>query len=324
MTGARPQSPGWYPDPDILPDRSRTLRYWDGTGWTERRRPVPVTGRLNLGPVAGLHQAQALEGPARAPELPAPAAEVSATREGPIARTDGLNRGAGTDQVGADLPVAPAGGQAQPPEPPRLGGGGGDGGGSSGSGSGESGGGGTGPAATGRPLRRKWWFVAAVAVVAATGVLVTAQAMRPPSFGPRVLTDSGFVQAANTECARTIPTLRPTDGGPLGSFTTPVQAADQIDRAAQGLDDLANRLAALPAADADRPHINAWLDGWHGYDNIGHMYASYLRAHGTPDKQPPFLAGAAQLARTVDAFAQANGLKGCAFTFIFVADPSQF
>lgn len=31
------QSPGWYQDPDLADG----LRYWDGTRWTDRRRPKP-------------------------------------------------------------------------------------------------------------------------------------------------------------------------------------------------------------------------------------------------------------------------------------------
>lgn len=312
MAPPLPQSPGWYPDPDIRAGSPPVLRYWDGKGWTDRRRPMPIVGALDLGGVVGLRLPQALEGPARAPALPAPAAEVSATREGPVARTDSPNRPVASDRRGVDLPTAPDGGQDGPPKPPRLGGGGGNGGGEP-----EQ------PAA-GPRLRRKWWFVAAVAVVAALAVLVAAQALRPPSVGPRVLTDQHFVQLANDECAKTMPDLRPPEGGPLGSLTTPNQAADQIDRAAKGLDDLADRLAILPAATADRPHITAWLDGWHRYDEIGRVYAEYLRQHGTPQKRPAFLVDAAQLARNVDNFARANGLKGCLFTFVFVADPSQF
>ena len=148
--------------------------------------------------------------------------------------------------------------------------------------------------------------------------------MQPPSPGPRVLTDAQFVKAANTDCAKTMPTLRPAYGGPFGSAVSPTQVAVQIDAAASGLDQLADRLSALPAADADRPHIASWLDLWHQYDAAGHQYADYLRQHGATNKAPPMLATAARVAKSADNFARANGLRACEFNFNYNPDPSEF
>jgi hypothetical protein len=148
--------------------------------------------------------------------------------------------------------------------------------------------------------------------------------MRPPSPGPRVLTDTQFVKLANANCAKTLPTLRPPDGGEIPPAVTPVNAAAQIDKAATGLDDLANRLAALPAAAVDQPHIAAWLDDWHRYDAVGHQYANFLRQHGATSKAPPMLKTGADVAKSADNFARANGLVDCLFAFTYVPDPSQF
>ncbi len=85
MAGPRPQSPGWYPDPDIHPGSKNILRYWTGSRWTDRRRPMPILTTLDLGGSIGAPKTRALEGPARTAEAPAPtpAAEVSATRDAP-------------------------------------------------------------------------------------------------------------------------------------------------------------------------------------------------------------------------------------------------
>ncbi len=172
--------------------------------------------------------------------------------------------------------------------------------------------------------RRKWWFFAALAVVAAISVGLIGEALRPASPGPRVLTDNQFVTLANQECARTLPGLRPPDGGPMGSAVTPAMVADQIDQAAVGLDALATRLAALPVSDLDKPRVGAWLDGWHQYDAIGHQYADFLRTHGATGPAPAVLKTGAVLARSIDNFARANGLHDCEFSFAYNPDPSQF
>ncbi|HSS11825.1 MAG TPA: hypothetical protein VLL25_18195, partial [Acidimicrobiales bacterium] len=155
----------------------------------------------------------------------------------------------------------------------------------------------------------------------AVAVGVVGEAIRPKSHGPRVLTDTRFVQLANAECAKTLGGLRPPDSGPFGSTITPVQAADGIDHAAGGLDALAGRLRSLPAADLDRPHINGWLDSWHRYTALGRQYATFLRENGT--KNPgPLLADSVRQAHLADDFALANGLNSCTFSYTPQPDPS--
>jgi hypothetical protein len=328
MAGPHPKSPGWYPDPDILPGSRRFLRYWNGRRWTDRWRPTPILTTLNLSGPLGLPQPRVLEGPARTAELPAPAAEVSATREGPGGRSDTIDRQTGTDVRGVDLPptAGPTGpeghehgsGRGIPPEPPDTGGGGGD----SGSGSADDG------STSGRkirmPRRRIWWVFAAIAVLCAVLVVLIGQALQPPAVGPRVLTDDHFVQAANALCASTMPTLRPADGGDFGNAVTPLQAATQIDKASAGLDTLATKLAALPIAPVDQPRITTWLAGWSRYDNMGRQYAAELRTEASTGKAPPVLKAAAAVAKTADDFARANGLNACLFEYAYSAPPSEF
>ena len=320
MAGPRPQSPGWYPDPDIHPGSRSFLRYWTGSHWTERRRPTPILTTLDLAGPIGAPQTRSLEGPARTAELPAPAAEVSATRD-LGSRPDTGDRSGIADRHQDEIPTLASGGRGVPPEPPDPTGGGDGRGGAGDGGAGDAGASG-GRAKTRK--RRRWWLAAAVAVVAALAVALAGEAMRPASPGPRVLTDASFIKAANAECAKSLPALRPPDGGPFGSAVTPANAAKQIDTAASGLDDLANRLAALPAAAADQPHIAGWLDGWHRYDAIGHQYADFLRQHGATKNPPAMLKTGADLAKASDNFSRANGLGACLFAFAYNPDPSQF
>jgi hypothetical protein len=164
-------------------------------------------------------------------------------------------------------------------------------------------------------------LISAIGVLAALAVGITAWVMRPQSYGPRVLTDAHFVAQANSVCSKTIPTLRPPYGGPFGTTATPAQAADQIDRAATGLDQLAGQLRALPAAEADRPHISGWLDNWDGYITLGRQYATFLRQHAFAN--PGHLRGdASHQATLADHFALANGLKSCTFSYTPQPDPS--
>lgn len=316
MPGPRPKAPGWYPEPDILPGSRTVLRYWNGHHWTERRRPAPVLATYNFASALRSPTLRALEGPARAVELPAPAAEVSAGRDGPGGRADTLDRPGAAEVRNVELPTTTGGGRGVPPQPPAVGGGGGGGG--------DQGDGAAPARATRRIGRRKWWFLVAMGVLCAAAVTLAGEALRTPSPGPRVVTDAAFVKAANALCAKTLPSLRPTYGGEFGSLVTPVQAASDIDQTAPKLDELADRLGALPDAPGDRPFVTTWLNEWHHYAALGRQFAGYLRQHGATKKPPPMLAPAAAVARQADNFALANGIKSCQFTYVDSASGSNF
>jgi hypothetical protein len=172
-----------------------------------------------------------------------------------------------------------------------------------------------------RSRRKKRLMIAAGAVLAAVVIGVVGEAMRPAKPGRRVLTDSQYVRRANNECAKTLPGLRPPDAGPFGKTDTPAQTAAQIARATDGLDALAGRLAALPTAAVDRPHLTVWLDGWHRYSDLGRRYAEFLLQHGSA-KPGQLLTDSANEAKSADAFALANGLKACTFLATPQPDPS--
>lgn len=313
MTNPHPKSPGWYADPDILPGSATTLRYWTGRHWTERRRPMPVLTRFELGGLLGAPQPRALEGPAReAAELTAGTAEASATRDG--GRSDTMERPTGAEVLGIDLPTSSGGGRGVPPVPPEVGGGGGDGGG------GES-------SPDRRALtrrRRRWWILAGVAVLCAVLVTLAGVALEPSAPGPRVLTDARFLKQASSDCAQTLPNLRPPDGGDFGTPVTPAQAATQIRQAATGLDKLADQLAQIPASAHDQPYITNWLNEWHRYDVLGRQFAAYIVQHGTSGKAPPVLAESAGVAQEIDNFAASNDLGTCNFSYNYSASPSDF
>jgi len=314
MAGSLPKSPGWYPDPDILPGSPSSLRYWNGRHWTDRRRPTPILTTMKFGGAASGPLPRALEGPARPAELPAPAAEVSAVRDGPGGRADTLDRPATAEVRDVELPTSAGGGRSGPPPPPEMGGGGG----------GDDGRGGDKPSPDGGARirsRRKWWLLAAVGVLCAVLATLAGEAMMPKSPGPRVVTDTQWVKSANTLCANTLPTLRPADGGAFGSLVTPVQVANDIDQAATGLDKLANQLAALPIIATDKPYVTTWLNEWRQYDAIGRQYAASLRA-GLTKKAPPILGTGDNLAKEADDFAAANDLKSCNFTYVDTSDAS--
>ena len=282
MAGSGPDDAGRPPGWYADPDRAEAIRYWSGTRWTDRRRPRPAWSKAPLAP-SGPRPAAATA--ARETTAVRASAEVSAVSE---ARRQGSIDG----------------GELPPHQPPTR----------SGGGDGED------PRRPARS-RRKWWLVGGVAVLAAVAVAIAGEAMRPKSHGPRVLTDTRFVQLANAECAKTIPGLRPSDSGPFGSTITPAQAAAGIDHAAAGLDGLAGRIRALPASDVDRPHIRSWLDGWQLYTAAGRQYATFLRQHGVNDPGHVLDKGVRE-AHLADDFALANGLKSCTFSFTPRPDPS--
>jgi Protein of unknown function (DUF2510) len=298
--------PAWYRDPD----RSDRLRYWDGDAWTNRRRPVPRWApddqdTITLGGPR--------TGPSYAAELPAPTAEVTTSREaGPAAPGSGPGSAAGSSNAASTAPIRrPADdGPPGPHDPGSGGGGGGDG-----SGDGDSGG--------HRNRRRVGLFAFVVIVLTGLAVAISAIALAPKSYGPRVLTRSGFLTAANRLCDKSLSPLRPpVSADPFGATVTPGQAADQIDHAATGLDQLASQLRALPSSPADRPHIDEWLDGWGRYAGLGRQYAAILRQNGTPTRAPQAELDARKEAATADRFALANGLSSCTFLVTPHSDPS--
>ena len=244
--GPSSRRPAWYPDPD----RADRLRYWDGSSWTGRRRPRPRWTADGPDVIAAAG-ANALEGPVRNAELPAPAAGVGTTRQG----TQGSPANPGDAGSGissttdAPPPIRrPSDDGPIPPEGPGGPAGGGGGGGEGGH-----------ERDSGR--RRRWIFFAAVAVLAAGAVWIAGAALVPKSHGPRVLHDATYIRLANAQCNAKLADLRPPDAGPFGTTITPTQAADSTDKAAAGMDSL-GRLAPQHSVLGRRPAVHQLVARW--------------------------------------------------------------
>jgi hypothetical protein len=132
--------------------------------------------------------------------------------------------------------------------------------------------------------------------------------------GPRVLTDTGFVTAANRRCGPAIAALRPPDSTG-GKAPTNAQVADRVDEVATGLGRLAGELRAIPAAPADQPPIAAWLDDWDRYTAVGHRFAAAVRARDQ-NAQARIGGEGDRWQRAADRFARANGLSRCEFFIV--------
>jgi hypothetical protein len=189
MAGQGWRPPAWYRDPH----RSDRLRYWDGGDWTNRSRPVP---RWAIDDQDTVTLGGRREGPRSAAELPAPTAEVSTGREAAPA-TPG-SAPAGPSNTANSAPGGPIRRPADdgPPGPEGPGGPGGGGGG------GGSGDGGSGDVQ--RHHRRIGVFAFVVIVLSGLAVAIGVLALRPKSYGPRVLTQSSFEAAANGLCDKTL------------------------------------------------------------------------------------------------------------------------
>jgi hypothetical protein len=162
---------------------------------------------------------------------------------------------------------------------------------------------------------RSWALIAAAVFVVAGLAWVTLP--KPDKPGPRVVTDAGFVAAANRTCKATIndarpPLVDPNDGG---KQPTDGQVADAIDQGADKLAAIAAKLRALPVSAADQGHINGWLQGWDSYTTIGRRYADAVRSKDQK-AQIELTKQGDDVQRATDRFARANGLKSCQFYIV--------
>ena len=132
--------------------------------------------------------------------------------------------------------------------------------------------------------------------------------------GPRTISDTDFVRAANATCERVLPPLR-AERKETDSFgRTPKNdrndTADRIEEVADGLDELAATLGALPVAPGDQFEVASWLEEWANYTGIGRQYAAAVRTAEASVYSSIATEGNASVQR-IARFARANRIDDC-------------
>lgn len=234
-----PTKPGWYPNPT---ERS-SLRYWDGANWTARYRPRPpwVAQQADLEQWRDGHD-RSIEGPVHPRHLREPVASGVASYHEAL-RWRALQAYRGWHRPSAPAPDAQG--------PVRL----------------------APMAKFGSGRRPLTLFV--LMVVIAVGVVVSSFAVIGPyeraGEDARFATQpsqSRFVTLAARDCAATLPKDRLTL---LTGFDGPSvrEAADQMDH-------LRARLAALGPGAAIEAEVEAWLADWQQFVALQRSYAGII------------------------------------------------
>ena len=148
-------------------------------------------------------------------------------------------------------------------------------------------------------LRRVGVPVAALLVLTGCG--------NPPE-GPRI-EDASFTAAAAEICGKALPALRAdvADDTPR----QPVEVAPTVDERADSLADLVEELRAVDVEEAARPEVEAWLQDWDRYVEVGRRYAAALRS-GDPDRYSSVAEEGRGPQERISAFARTNGMDSCA------------
>ena len=161
-------------------------------------------------------------------------------------------------------------------------------------------------------VRRRWWLLAAGALVAGLVIAVVATSVsRGPTIPPRSVQDTGFTRAADAACARVLPELR-RQRPQLGERPDDEaeEVAGKVERTATSVERLAAELRGLPVAEADRARVDRWLDDWDAFVAVGRRYAAALR-RGDNEAPARVAEQADPMTRRIFLFSQANGMPHC-------------
>lgn len=156
-------------------------------------------------------------------------------------------------------------------------------------------------------MRRRYWVLAALVV--AVVYFVTVQANREPR-PPRTIADTAFARNAAALCADTVPGLRAQPDQNRREERNERATADRVERAAAGLEELAEEIEGLPVKATDRAEVAAWLDAWREYITAGRRYADAVRTGDADAFSAQAEASRASLNR-IGRFARANHIDAC-------------
>ena len=147
--------------------------------------------------------------------------------------------------------------------------------------------------------------MAAVAVVA-----FAAYMMRPAPRPSRTISDTRFTATAARLCRDQIPRLRADPTQNRTEERNERETAARVERAADGLADLVEDLAAVPVRTADKPEVDRWLDDWRDYIDAGRRYARAVRS-GDADAFSRQAEASRTTVERIGRFARANRVDAC-------------
>ena len=154
---------------------------------------------------------------------------------------------------------------------------------------------------------RSWqkWAIAVVLAAIAMGAFVAwsvSQSRRPAA----TIDDDAFVRRANEICARDIPALR----APERRSSTTALRPQTLRSVAGGIDRVAARLRDVPVEGDDAARVDAWLDDWDRYTEVGRRYADAVE-RDDPETYSAIDDEAVVIARRMGRFARGNHIDDC-------------
>ena len=131
----------------------------------------------------------------------------------------------------------------------------------------------------------------------------SSKSRRPPA----TIDDAAFVRRANEICARDVPALRAPER--RSTSTTELKVAT-LRSVADGIDRVAKQLRSVPVEPDDAAAVDAWLDDWGRYTEVGRRYADAVE-HDDPEAFSTIDDEAVVLAGRMGRFARGNRIDDC-------------
>lgn len=154
-------------------------------------------------------------------------------------------------------------------------------------------------------------FRAAAALATAAAIFVLPACDRRPS---PTIHDAAFIHDANALCGRELPSLRAQkhESDIMGKTDKNDRAktAEQVEKVADGLDDVAAKLGNLPVRPADQAEVAGWLEEWANFTGVGRQYATAIRTERASVYTSIAAEGNGPVQR-IARFARANRMDKC-------------